>query len=85
MTHDTQPPIGVPILWPLTERLFNLPLLEGIRHGGRGASIDGFLREVFSAGNLRPLIVEIGIGTALILAALGIGHLRARGGPDQAS
>ena len=78
LTKDVRPPFGVPLLWPLTQRRFTFPLIGGIDHGATGASVGEFLREVFSVHNLVTLLVEVGIGSALIIAALGIGRTRTR-------
>jgi len=80
LTRDGRPPLGVPLLWPLTQELFNFPLIPGIRHGLDGASVGGFLREVLSLKNLRTLAVEGGIGSALILVSLIAGGIRRRRG-----
>lgn len=78
LTRDGRPPLGVPMLWPLSDRYFNFPLIAAIRHGFDGASVGGFLQEVFSVANLRSLGVEAGIGSVLILASLGIARIRRR-------
>jgi inner membrane protein len=80
LTRDGRPPLGVPIFWPLTGAYFNFPLIAGIRHGLDHASVSGFLRATFSSVNLRTLLIELGIGLAMIAASLGIGRIRGRQG-----
>ena len=76
LTRDSRPLLGVPLLWPLTRKFFNFPLIPGIRHGLDGASVGGFLREVLSLTNLRTLAVEGGIGSVLVLVSLIVGSIR---------
>ena len=78
LTRDARPPLGVPLLWPLTQRHFNLPLVDGISHGASDASVGEFLREIFSSGNISTVIIEAAIGVVLVLAGMGIGSIRAR-------
>ena len=55
---DRQPPIGFPILWPFTETLFHSPveIFPGIDR-----------QVVFSARNLRELLVELAWGVPALL------------------
>jgi len=78
LTLDGRPPLGVPLFWPVSERYFNFPLIGGIVHGMGGVSIGEFLRHIFSVENVRTLVIEIALGSVLILGSVFVGGVRSR-------
>lgn len=77
LTLDGRPPLGVPLLWPLTGRHFNFPIIGGITHGMGGVSTTEFLKQIFSAENVGTVVVELALGIVLVLGSMLLGARRA--------
>jgi membrane-bound metal-dependent hydrolase YbcI (DUF457 family) len=68
---DARLPIGIPLLWPLSNATWisPVPILPGVHHAG--ATTDAWLATVFSLANLRAIAIElIVVGPMLLLAEL---------------
>lgn len=57
---DGRPPLGIPLLWPLSETYFMFPLLPPVTHSVLDhATIGQFFRDAFSLHNLYVIGLEI--------------------------
>ncbi|MBW2269983.1 MAG: metal-dependent hydrolase [Deltaproteobacteria bacterium] len=82
---DLRPPIGIPLLWPLSAETWISPLagLPGVRHavtGNEGPA--GWLALIMSWVNLRAIGIEIAVVGPLALGAEVLRRRRQRRDPE---
>ena len=68
--HDTRPPYGMPLLWPISETHFisPVPVFLGVRHAGSAvASIREWLERLLHLHNLAAMALEVAILLPFIL------------------
>ena len=72
MTQDSSPPMGIPLLWPVSEQFFQSPvaLLPMVQHTST---------PVISLHNIALVGLEMAIGGSLLLWALSVDHQRQSG------
>ena len=60
LSMDGRPPFGIPILWPLSDHYFMIPILPPVMHSVLDdATIGQFLADVFSRHNLYVVGLEM--------------------------
>lgn len=69
LTTDTREPLGIPLLWPLSDRAFLAPVtpIPGVRHGVPGDSLVSVLEAVFSLSNFYGALIECAVVLPLLL------------------
>ena len=72
MTQDLSPPVGIPLLWPVSEQVFQSPFafLPMVQHTSR---------PVISFHNIALVGLEVALWGSLLLWALWIDHRRQSG------
>ena len=67
LSQDARPPLGIPLLWPLTDTAFYLPLLPPVTHSLLDhATIGQFLADAISLHNLGVILKECMLAGGLL-------------------
>ena len=79
-TMDIRPPHGIPLLWPVSQEHFIMPvtLFGGVKHGVPGQSITVVIGELFSWHNFKGIALEVVVLTPLLILLWAVAILRSR-------